>query len=367
MRINLMQTLLQRRIRRSIAPALPSAKAYPSLRVAAPHGCPSSPAVLTRPAISREFRPTGAPELLPHADTSLDYDGIITRRHNIPRTTVPATPTYTVPVKDHTPSASRVLQKMTSTSVHLSRPPPGYSRKFRDHQIDSVFLTEGTAALGQREREKCYDTLSRVLGPADGIQECVGTYKAYMARQLEIYYEDFLPGTPAPVSEVSYGTNSLLSPMGQSQATHVASQQGSVSSQAPQEDDGPHLWDALTAILDFPSCSSASQVLPGCASMTVDSTSVGAVGFESLGGTLANPAPPERERPRTVTFAAAKGMPPSSGFNPRPYLPFFDSSSSSLAGALGETALVQDAPRKAKEWVRPQMGRARAYSAGGGM
>lgn len=51
--------------------------------------------------------------------------------------------------------------------------------------------------LSGSERQALYDSLSGILGPPNGIEESVGTYKAYMQRQNQIYYENLLP-SPAP-------------------------------------------------------------------------------------------------------------------------------------------------------------------------
>ncbi|OBZ79389.1 hypothetical protein A0H81_01261 [Grifola frondosa] len=53
--------------------------------------------------------------------------------------------------------------------------------------------------LSQFERETYYRTLSDVLGPACGIQESVGTYKAFMLQQMQIYYERLLPSSTVSV------------------------------------------------------------------------------------------------------------------------------------------------------------------------
>ncbi len=43
--------------------------------------------------------------------------------------------------------------------------------------------------LTSQERQAHYAWLDEIIGPASGIQECVGTYKAFMERQREVYYD----------------------------------------------------------------------------------------------------------------------------------------------------------------------------------
>jgi hypothetical protein len=49
--------------------------------------------------------------------------------------------------------------------------------------------------MSQEERISFYDFIDSVLGPASGVQESVGTYKAYMAEQSRLYFERILPGS----------------------------------------------------------------------------------------------------------------------------------------------------------------------------
>ena len=43
--------------------------------------------------------------------------------------------------------------------------------------------------LTSQERQAHYAWLDGIIGPRDGIQECVGTYKAFMEHQREVYYD----------------------------------------------------------------------------------------------------------------------------------------------------------------------------------
>ncbi|KAH9050506.1 hypothetical protein EDB84DRAFT_1449277 [Lactarius hengduanensis] len=43
--------------------------------------------------------------------------------------------------------------------------------------------------LTSQERQAHYAWLDGIIGPASGIQECVGSYKAFMEHQREVYYD----------------------------------------------------------------------------------------------------------------------------------------------------------------------------------
>ena len=50
-------------------------------------------------------------------------------------------------------------------------------------------------SLTKEERMEFYSFLDGVLGPARGVEESVGSYKAYMAEQSRLYFERLLPGS----------------------------------------------------------------------------------------------------------------------------------------------------------------------------
>ncbi|KAI0830798.1 hypothetical protein BC628DRAFT_1416300 [Trametes gibbosa] len=359
---------MQRRIRRCIAPAVPSASVCPPLSDAATDSAPSSPALLTPPVLPSEFLPSVAPK--PVFASSVDYHRTVRHKRDSPNTVNPAALTSSVCTSEFS-SASRVLKKM-NTALNLPAPPAaGYTRKFRDAAIETVFLIDDTTVLDSTKRENCYDTLSRVLGPAEGVQECVGTYKAHMARQLEIYYEEFLPTG-------SFCSGSLCGHPGHTGSMPLCSQttDPGLSLQdtphAAVSDGSTRLWDALGAVFGWAEVSQNSSH-PHVAEnwMTVSNTP--SYDGLTLDDILTTPVL-ESERPRAVTFAPHPEVPSHCPLaqDPSTALSFFSSSSSSLAGALGDmpSSFAQpdlDARRKSKEWARPRMGRARAYSAGGGM
>ncbi|KAH9858284.1 hypothetical protein C2E23DRAFT_174740 [Lenzites betulinus] len=356
---------MQRRIRRCIAPAVHSVTACPALSDAATDSAPSSPALLTPPVLSSEFFSAIAP--VPVLPSSLERQRFIRQKHDSLITVDPATLTSGVYTKEF-PSAGRVLKKMT-TALKLPMPPPaGYTRKFRDPAIETVFSINDDTLLDPTKRETCYDTLSRVLGPAEGVQECVGTYKAHMARQLEIYYEEFLPVG-------GFASGSLRGHLG-NLATKPLRSQATPSSRSLQDiqhtsvsDDSTHLWDALGTILGWTEAPQDSS-LPQDAANRMGVSDVSSYDCLAVDDILTTSAL-ESERPRVVTFAPHPGG-SLSMLDPATTPSFFCSSSSSLAGALGDISSSSAPPdsdvrRKSKEWARPRMGRPRAYSSGGGM
>lgn len=60
--------------------------------------------------------------------------------------------------------------------------------------------------LTKEERMEFYNFLDGVLGPANGVQENVGTYKAYMAEQSRLYFERLLPDSQQHMRKVQAQT-----------------------------------------------------------------------------------------------------------------------------------------------------------------
>ena len=58
---------------------------------------------------------------------------------------------------------------------------------------ETVFPISYEQPLPQNQREAYYQYLADVLGPARGVQESVGSYKAFMTEQVQTYYERLLP------------------------------------------------------------------------------------------------------------------------------------------------------------------------------
>ncbi|KAI0962324.1 hypothetical protein AcV7_001193 [Taiwanofungus camphoratus] len=57
---------------------------------------------------------------------------------------------------------------------------------------ETLFSLHGQDSLSPSQRQAFYESLSDALGPAYGIQESVGTYKSYMLKQKQMYYERLL-------------------------------------------------------------------------------------------------------------------------------------------------------------------------------
>ncbi|OSD06169.1 hypothetical protein PYCCODRAFT_1464831 [Trametes coccinea BRFM310] len=357
---------MQRQIRRAIAPAVPTP--CPSLSDGVTDSAPSSPALLTPPVVSVEFHPPAVAREKVPAMSSLDHHGAVRRR--------PDSSSLIGSVRHQSSlTATQTLRHMASTQEHPPHPPAGYSRKFREPEIDTIFALNGNDILNPQQRESYYNVLSRVLGPAEGVQECVGTYMAHMARQREIYYGDFLSGSLNSSLGGSDGTLGLAI-----QPLHIQAMPSVLDADPSLQEEELVLLEALDAIFNLPTFSAAPEDhgdTIACHSPDDQPAlvSLGCLGVDNL---LTSPVVVAQEIPqtKTVTFAAENKTvlaSRSSGYLSPLVLPAFASSSSSLAGALGDCSAAlarmseQAARRKSKDWVRPQMGRARAYSGGGGM
>ncbi|KAI9057035.1 hypothetical protein FKP32DRAFT_1389012 [Trametes sanguinea] len=198
---------------------------------------------------------------------------------------------------------------------------------------------------------------------------------AHMARQREIYYGDFLSGT------LSSGTGDSDDTLGlEFRSPYTETVPSVLDVDLSVQGEELVLLEALDAIFNLPTFSvplDSPAVTMTCQSPDDQPTpvSVDCLGFDNM---LTSPVVCARDilQTKTVTFAAENKLvlaTRSSGHLSPLVLPSFDSSSSSLAGALGESSATlarmsdQAARRKSKDWARPRMGRARAYSGGGGM
>jgi hypothetical protein len=67
--------------------------------------------------------------------------------------------------------------------------------------------------LSPQERKAHYAWLDRIIGPPSGIQESMGTYKAFMEHQREVYYDRLLLMTeqPSKVAVPHRATNEFIS------------------------------------------------------------------------------------------------------------------------------------------------------------
>jgi hypothetical protein len=92
-------------------------------------------------------------------------------------------------ISSHPPTP--VFEKMIAqehTQSRLRSPdPPALSQK--------PSIRTDRQHMSQEERIAFYDFVDGVLGPPCGVQESVGTYKAYMAEQSRLYFERILPSS----------------------------------------------------------------------------------------------------------------------------------------------------------------------------
>ena len=170
-----------------------------------------------------------------------------------------------------------------------------------------------------------------------------------MAKQAEIYYERIL----SPASSVSDA--SVTPPVGIACPSRLCA----IGNVASSYNVGLGLFSCHTpssGSLEGSCCSDTSSLGDQDASLELSDI------LSSPDTISASPTPP---RTRTVSFAVNSSMHLAQSDAP------FKRSSSSLAGALGELVAApagdHGTRRMSKEWTRPRMGRARAYSAGGGM
>lgn len=72
--------------------------------------------------------------------------------------------------------------------------------------VNPLYPMYNEQPLPQEQREAYYQQFAEALGPAYGVQESVGTYRAYMTQQVQTYYERLVPprssgGVPGPYSQ----------------------------------------------------------------------------------------------------------------------------------------------------------------------
>jgi hypothetical protein len=106
-------------------------------------------------------------------------------------------------------SADEDVSKVQTMDEISSHPPtPVFEKMVAQEHMESRLRFPDSLALSQKpsmradrqhmsqeERIAFYDFVDSVLGPPCGVQESVGTYKAYMAEQSRLYFERILPGS----------------------------------------------------------------------------------------------------------------------------------------------------------------------------
>lgn len=107
--------------------------------------------------------------------------------------------------------------------------------------------------LSSEERKAHYAWLDGIIGPASGIQESMGTYKAFMEHQRDVYYDRLRPIAEQPMKMApSRATNEYLSWLGGVQPSQAGI---SPSESAPSVATAPVF--TLSACGSSPGCTNA--------------------------------------------------------------------------------------------------------------
>jgi hypothetical protein len=75
--------------------------------------------------------------------------------------------------------------------------------------------------LSSQERKAHYAWLDGIIGPASGIQECMGTYKEFMEHQREAYYDRLLFLAEQPTKMVRRAANEFISRLGNTPTSRI--------------------------------------------------------------------------------------------------------------------------------------------------
>jgi hypothetical protein len=132
-------------------------------------------------------------------------------------------PEETEPDSDLTPCDS--VSSLLNLSPSMSTPTLSTSSSMSStHSSPSEMVDTRPRALplSSEERKAHYAWLDGIIGPASGIQESMGTYKAFMERQRDVYY-DRLGQMAEQSTKVapSRATNEFLSWLGSAPASQV--------------------------------------------------------------------------------------------------------------------------------------------------
>lgn len=122
-------------------------------------------------------------------------------------TSVPVENTPAASPKKLEPQSPELREIQSDSSTEQSTEPTAKKKEAPKSKIGMLRPLDAHAHLEQSEREAYYQCLSDALGPACGIQESVGTYKAYMTKQTQAYYQRLL-GDRTPVTPSTPGLTS---------------------------------------------------------------------------------------------------------------------------------------------------------------
>jgi hypothetical protein len=125
-------------------------------------------------------------------------------------------------------------QKIPHSPVIHDPALPSASGKAEQEKLDVILPPDNQGILPQHQREAYYRSLSEALPPACGIEECVGTYKAYMSQQGQKYYERLISGKTSSGSHPLPAYTPLASSLVSSNASSLPAlaSSGSLSSQS---------------------------------------------------------------------------------------------------------------------------------------
>jgi hypothetical protein len=118
--------------------------------------------------------------------------------------------------------------------------------------------------LSSQEREAHYAWLDGIIGPASGIQESMGTYKAFMEEQREVYYNRLLLFAEQPTKErvPRRATNEFMSWLGGTPTSGIPAHESPPSVASARRVDAR--FTRRTIALSGSSCwSSPGPSLPG--------------------------------------------------------------------------------------------------------
>ncbi|PSS29706.1 hypothetical protein PHLCEN_2v2854 [Hermanssonia centrifuga] len=121
------------------------------------------------------------------------------RTHAFEQFTVPLYPTGDIscelPINDRTSHWIAEQQRIPYRDTNLAIAGSPETENVQRDKLDAILPLDNEQTLQQSEREAYYQSLSDVLPPACGIEESVGTYKAFMTQQNQTYYERLISGS----------------------------------------------------------------------------------------------------------------------------------------------------------------------------
>jgi hypothetical protein len=132
-------------------------------------------------------------------------------------------PEETEPDSDLTPCGS--VSSLLDLSPSISTPTLSTSSSMSSRHSSPCEMVDPrprALPLSSEERKAHYAWLDEIIGPASGIQESMGTYKAFMDRQRDVYYDRLGQMAEQSTKVVSSrATNEFLSWLGNAPASQM--------------------------------------------------------------------------------------------------------------------------------------------------